>query len=238
MPGAIRPVRDSFEMKLRPPLICPWPLVLFRGILLVEPTPGGNVMSLFVSSCRLPMLRMAVGFSALALPARGGDGDDVKPADAPAVMPEVAAGPDACGILPRSEVERILGSPVGEPEPGQSISSGDASMTACGWRTVNGKAGVSLGLRRGSQYRPDAKAFDTYASGFEENMGTRPEVQPMPGLGSAALWDATNHVLMVRPAQPGFELNVQPYLGTKVPMIELPEARAVAEAVLAQAAGR
>ncbi|MGH7527838.1 MAG: hypothetical protein ACREMX_14165 [Gemmatimonadales bacterium] len=59
-----------------------------------------------------------------------------------------------------------------------------------------------------------------------------PEVQRVPGLGSAALWDATNHVLLVRPTRPGTELNVQPYLGTKVPMIELPQARAVAEAAL------
>jgi hypothetical protein len=39
-------------------------------------------------------------------------------------------------------------------------------------------------------------------------------------------------VLLVRPAQPGSELNVQPYVGTRVPMIDLAQARGVAEAAL------
>ncbi len=185
------------------------------------------------------LVLIAAGLSSLTAAACGGGGD-AKPAAQPAVAagaPDAAAGPDACALLPGAELERILGTPLGPAEPGQSFSSGEASMTACAWKTVDGRAGVSLSLRRGPQYRPDPAAFEEYAAGFEANMGTRPEVQPVPGLGSAALWDATNHVLMVRPKQPGAELSVQPYLGRTVPMIELPQARALAEVALPRIGG-
>jgi hypothetical protein len=142
------------------------------------------------------------------------------------------APPDACALLTAADLEGIFGSEVGTPKPGQAIGTAEAGMTSCAWKTVDGKAGVSLGLRRGAQYRPDPAAFEQYAAEFEKNMSTRPEVQPVPGLGSAALWDATNHVLMVRPASPGAELNVQPYLQRSVPMVDLPTARAVAEAAI------
>jgi hypothetical protein len=179
---------------------------------------------------------VTIGFTGL-LAACGGQ-DEAWQADQPAAgAPAEAAqagGPDACAIVSVADLEKILGSKVAEAEPGQAISAGEVQMTACGWRTVDGSAGVSVGLRRGAQYRPNPDAFGQYASGMEENMGTRPEVQPVPGLGSAALWDATNHVLMVRPNAAGSELNVQPYVGTKVPMVDLPMARAVAEAALRQ----
>ncbi len=171
----------------------------------------------------------------LSLLATACGGSDAKPPAQPAAAAgdsDAGTRVDACALIPKVELEQILGSKIGEAEPGQTFATAEASMTACGWRTVDGSAGVSLGLRQGAQYRPDPAAFDQYASGFEENMGTRPEVQRVPGLGSAALWDATNHVLLVRPTRAGSEINVQPYLGTKVPMIELPQARAVAEVAL------
>jgi hypothetical protein len=179
---------------------------------------------------------LTVGLTGL-LAACGGQ-DETKPAEEPAAgapaLEAQVSGPDACALIPPAELEKILGSKLAEAELGQAVSAGQTQMTACGWRTADGSAGVSLGLRRGAQYSSDPDAFSQYASGMEENMGTRPEVEPVPGLGSAALWDATNHVLMVRPSAPGSELNVQPYLGTKVPMVDLPTARAVAELALRQ----
>lgn len=189
-------------------------------------------------SCRATtrhLIRLARGPLAILLIAACGRDSDARPsygAGATAASAQVAGGPDACGLIPTAELVQVLGSPLGPPEPGQSVTSGETTMTSCGWRTVDGRAGASLGLRRGPDYRPDPKAFERYASGYEENLGTRPEVQEVPGLGSAALWDATNHVLLVRPAQPGSELNVQPYVGTRVPMIDLAQARGVAEAAL------
>jgi len=180
------------------------------------------------------LLVLAAGFAGVMAAACGGAGD-AKPAAQAATVPGGAAstdGPDACALIPVVELEQILGSKVAEPEPGQPFATSDARMTGCAWRTVDGSAGVSLALRRGAQYRPDAGAFHQYASGMEENMGTRPEVEGIAGLGSAALWDATNRVLMVRPLRPGSELNVQPYLGTTVPMPDRSTAREVAEAAL------
>jgi hypothetical protein len=179
-------------------------------------------------------LILALGLPGLLLTAC--DGSDAKPASQAAATADAQAspstGPDACDLIPRAELEQILASSLRDPEPGQPFTTGDSRITTCGWRTEDGRAGVVFGLRRGPQYKPDPHAFDHYAAGFEENMGTRPQVQRTPGLGSAALWDATNHVLLVRPRQRGSEISVQPYLGTTVPMIELPQARSVAEAAL------
>ena len=189
-------------------------------------------------SCRATarhLIRLARGLLVTVAIAACGDGADARRSSEGGAAPasaQVAGGPDACSLIPKAELEQVLGSPLGPPEPGQSITSGETTMTSCGWRTVDGQAGASFGLRRGPDYRPDPKVFERYASGYEENIGTRPEVQAVPGLGSAALWDATNHVLLVRPAQPGSELNVQPYVSTRVPMIDLAQARGVAEAAL------
>jgi len=144
----------------------------------------------------------------------------------------VIAAVDACSIVPAAELERILGSAPAAAEPAQPIDAGGAAMRGCAWRTPDNAAGLSLQVRSGAQYRPDAAAFDRYADGMEENMGSRPRVQSVTGLGSAALWDQTNHVLLVRAEQPGHELSVQPYLSARVPMVELEQARALAEAAL------
>ena len=144
----------------------------------------------------------------------------------------VIAAVDACSIVPAAELVRILGAAPAAAEPAQPIDAGGAAMRGCAWRTPDNASGLSLQVRSGAQYRPDPAAFDRYADGMEENMGTRPRVQSVTGLGSAALWDQTNHVLLVRAERPGHELSVQPYLSARVPMVELEQARALAEAVL------
>ena len=176
-------------------------------------------------------------FAVAALAACGGDAPGAgaeRPAAEAGTTSAPAAPVDACGIVSEADLQQILGGPLDPAEPSQPIDAGGVAMRGCAWRTTDTSAGLSLQVRSGAQYRPDASAFERYAEGFEANMGTRPEVQPLTGLGSAALWDATNHVLLVRAAKPGYELSVQPYLSRRVPMVGVDQARAMAEAVLAK----
>lgn len=142
------------------------------------------------------------------------------------------AAVDACAAVPSSEVARILGGPVNPAEPGQPFESSEGSHSTCGWRTADNGAGLILSIRSSPNYRPDVSAFDRYADGMEENLGTRPRVQSVTGLGSAALWDQTNHILIVRADRPGYEVSVQPYSSTRVPMVELDVAQALARETL------
>jgi len=173
--------------------------------------------------------------AAAAIAACGRDVPEARTDDAAGAVASAGAGPepvDACALLPQADLERILGGVPAEAEPAQPIDAGGTAMRGCAWRTLDNTAGASLQVRTGAQYRPDPAAFDRYADGFEQNMGTRPEVEQVTGLGSTALWDRTNHVLLVRSARPGHEISVQPYLSRRVPMVELDRARALAEAVL------
>lgn len=142
------------------------------------------------------------------------------------------AAVDACAAVPSPEVARILGGPVSPAEPGQPFESSEGSHSTCGWRTTDNSAGLILSIRSSPNYRPNSSAFDHYADGMEENVGTRPRVQSVTGLGSAALWDQTNHILIVRADRPGYEVSVQPYLSTKVPLVELDAAEALARETL------
>jgi hypothetical protein len=192
----------------------------------------------------MPLVRRSRRFSAALIPAVllaalatgcGGGGDGAPPSQSgaePGSGTALAEAPDACGLIPGADLEQALGAPIDTAEPGQPFATAAVRQSACAWRAKDGTAGASLALRQGPTYAPDADAFDAYASGYEENLGTRPEVQRVEGLGSAALWDATNHVLLVRPSRAGYEFNVQPYVSTSVPMLSLAQARAIAEAAL------
>lgn len=147
-----------------------------------------------------------------------------------------ATAPDPCTVVPRAAAEQILGSTVNQPSPTErEIGSGEdrGVMRMCEYVAGGpaGRRGVLLTVRAAPAYTADPRVYQSYADGMEENLGQRPEVMHLSGLGSAALWDATNHTLLVRGA--GWEVHVQESMFRTETRLSLETARAFAERMVA-----
>ena len=151
---------------------------------------------------------------------------DTRTSRAAAGSDEPPAPVDACGVVSAEFMQQALGGALSEPLAGEPFIGDDGSVNTCSWRTADNSAGLTLSVRTSRYFRASAGAYDTYADDWESQMGTRPRVQSVTGLGSAAIWDQSNHILMARASKAGYEVSVQPFLAN-IPMVELEAARTV-----------
>lgn len=161
-------------------------------------------------------------------------GDDgARTSTATAGADALPAPVDACAIVSAEFMQQALGGALAPAMPGEPFVSDEGSVNTCSWLTADKSAGLILSVRTSKYYRPSTTAYDTYADDWESHMGTRPRVQSVTGLGAAAVWDQTNHILTARADRFGYEVSVQPLMAS-VPMVELEAARAVVAQALAR----
>lgn len=180
--------------------------------------------------------RWAVGgLIAFALGACGGQERDAAADAGSHAAPATVAAPDPCAVVSRAAAEEILGGAVSETTPTEAEigSREDAGvMRMCEYVTGSGGArrAVLLAVRTAPAYTANPRAYQGYAESMERNLGERPEVMHLSGLGRAALWDATNHTLLARGA--GWEVQVQESTIAAEQRLSLETARAFAERMI------
>ena len=124
---------------------------------------------------------------ALALAASGCGGAGEQAATEEAV--EAAPAVDLCGLLTAAEVEQVLGTRPGEPEPGEE------ALGQCTWASPGGEGPlVVLTLDKAVLH-----SFDDFVAAYGEEFGgedpPRDRFHPVEGLGDWAMYRADDHMV-------------------------------------------
>lgn len=138
----------------------------------------------------------------------------------------------ACDLLTKADVEAALGGPVDEPrQTSRDDEDRQFWMTQCDYYSPQQERGAGLMIQSSANADP-VKALEAHVASLKESLGDAYQVQPIAGVGEAAVWDASTKQLTIFDGAHMLILTVTG--GGQEESVALETAKALAEKALAQ----